>query len=110
MGIDERIIHFLTALDADTIAGVFLRGEVWGYINMERGVRQGRRASGTMFAICCDLIFRWLAERAAHRNDQMRAYADDVAFAILSMRISMPRLALAFSLIEKATGLWLKHK
>eukprot|EP00972_Heterocapsa_arctica_P077373 11411530-Heterocapsa_arctica.AAC.1 len=41
MCIDARIINFFTALYADTLAGIFLRGDVWGYINMQRGVRQG---------------------------------------------------------------------
>eukprot|EP00972_Heterocapsa_arctica_P096653 14258863-Heterocapsa_arctica.AAC.1 len=62
MGIDARIISFFIALYADTLAGIFLRGDVWGFINMQRGVRQGCPASGTIFALCCDPIFRWLAE------------------------------------------------
>eukprot|EP00972_Heterocapsa_arctica_P073426 10845277-Heterocapsa_arctica.AAC.1 len=33
-----------------------------------------------------DLIFRWMAEQAAQRSDQMRAYADDLTFAVLFLK------------------------
>eukprot|EP00972_Heterocapsa_arctica_P021908 3224771-Heterocapsa_arctica.AAC.1 len=64
----------------------------------------------SVLRLCCDPTLRLFAERAAQKSDQVREFADDLAFATLSMEISLPRLALAFVIIEKATGLWLKRK
>ena len=110
MGIDDRILRFFAALYADSSATILLRGRLWFTILMGRGVRQGCPASGCIFALACDLLFRWLAERATGPGAELRAYADDLAFAVRSLLHTLPRLARAFIEIERASGLWLKHR
>ena len=110
MGIDESIWRFFRELYADSAATILLRGRTWFAIIMGRGVRQGCPASGCIFALACDPLFRWLADRAAGPGVEMRAYADDLAFAVQSLTRTLPRLARAFLEVERAAGLWLKHR
>ena len=65
-----------------------------GHFFMARGVRQSRPASGFLFAMAFDPIFRWLQETVIPRNPHnldflqlaQCAYADDLAVAAPSFR------------------------
>ena len=80
---------------------------------MARGVRQGCPASGFLFAMAFDPIFRWLQEAVIPRNpDNLEflqpticAYADDLAVASLSFRGLMSALAPAFRSVDYIAGL-----
>ena len=75
---------------------------------MARGVRQSCPASGFLFAMAFDPIFRWLQESMIPRNpDNLEflqpaqcAYADDLAVASLSIRGLTTALAPAFRSVD----------
>ena len=85
---------------------------------MARGVRQGCPASGLLFAIAFDPIFRWLQESIVPRNvDNLEflqpaqcAYADDLAIAFSSFRELMVVLAPAFRSVDYVAGLNLNFR
>ena len=85
---------------------------------MARGVRQGCLASGFLFALAFDPIFRWLQEAIFPRNpDNLEllqpaqcAYADDLATASSSFRDLMVVLAPAFRSIDCIAGLNLNFR
>ena len=80
---------------------------------MARGVRQDCLASGFLFAMAFDPIFRWLQEMVIPRNPHnleflqpaQCAYADDLAVASLSFRGLMTALAPAFRSVDSIAGL-----
>ena len=80
---------------------------------MARGVRQGCPASGFLFAMAFDPIFRWLQETIIPKNldnlDFLQpaqcAYADDLAVASSSFRELMSALAPAFRSVDYIAGL-----
>ena len=75
---------------------------------MARGVRQDCPASGFLFAMAFDPIFRWLQESIIPRNVDILeflepaqcAYADDLAVASSSFRELMFPMAPAFRSID----------
>ena len=75
---------------------------------MLRGVRQGCPASGVLFALCCDPLFRWLAVKVVGPRGSLRAFADDLAFVTRSLDLILARLGVAFCVIAGAAGLALK--
>ena len=85
---------------------------------MARGVRQGCPASGFLFAMAFDPIFRWLQDVIIPRNlaglDFLQptqcAYADDLAVAAPSFRDLMTALAPAFHSVDHIAGLNLNHR
>ena len=89
-----------------------------GQFLMARGVRQGCPASGLLFAMAFDPIFRWLQESVIPRNvDNLEflqptqcAYADDLAIASSSFRVLMFALAPAFRSIDYIAGLNLNSR
>ena len=80
---------------------------------MARGVRQGCPASGFLFAIAFNPIFRSLPDAIIPRNPDgldflqpaQCAYADDFAVAALSFRDLMTALAPAFHSVDHIGGL-----
>ena len=85
---------------------------------MARGVRQGGPASGFLFAMAFDPIFRRLQESIITRNpDNLEflqpaqcAYADDLAVASSSFRGLMTALAPAFRSVDSIAGLNLNNR
>ena len=85
---------------------------------MARGARQGCPASGFLFAIAFDPIFRWLQESIVPRNvDNLEflqpaqcAYADDLAIAFSSFRELMVVLAPTFRSVDYVAGLNLNFR
>ena len=80
---------------------------------MARGVRQGCPASGFLFAVAFDPIFRCLQDAIIPRNpaglDFLQpvqcAHADDLAVAASSFRDLMTALAPAFHSVDHIAGL-----
>ena len=89
-----------------------------GQFLMARGVRQGCPASGFLFAMAFDPIFRWLQEVVIPRNpDNLEflqptqcAYADDLAVAASSFRGLMTALAPTFRSKDYTAGLHLNYR
>ena len=89
-----------------------IRGSNLVTISYGQGVRQGCPASGFLFAMAFDPIFRWLQEVVIPRNldnlDFLRptqcAYADDLAVASLSFRNLITALAPAFRSVDYSAG------
>ena len=79
-----------------------------GTIFMRGGVRQVCPASGVLFALALDPVTRWLANRVCTGLGTLRAYADDVGLALISIRHALIYLCLAFRIVEELTGLKLK--
>ena len=88
-------------------------GATRGQFLMARGVRQGCPASGFLFAMAFDPIFRWLQEtvmpRNPHKLDFLQsvqcAFADDLAVAASSFRELMTALTRAFHSVDHIAGL-----
>ena len=53
-------------------------------------------------------LFRWLSSTVVGPRGTLRAYADDLAFVLHSLKASLPRLARAFLIIKQACRLTLK--
>ena len=95
-----------------------IRGSNLVTISYGQGVRQGCPASGFLFAMAFDTIFRWLQEVVIPRNldnlDFLRptqcAYADDLAVASLSFRSIMTALAPAFRSVDYIAGFNLNYR
>ena len=85
---------------------------------MARGVRQGWPASGFLFAVAFDPIFRWLQETVIpgdpHNLELLQpvqcAYADDLPVAASSFRGLMSALAPAFHSVDHIAGLNLNYR
>ena len=85
---------------------------------MARGVRQGCPASGFLFAMAFDPIFRWLQDAIIPRNpaglDLLQptqcAYADDLAVADPPFRDLMTAWSPAFHSVDHIAGLNLNHR
>ena len=109
----EFICRFLRRIYYDITTRVELAGMTRGQFFMARGVRQGCPASGFLFAMAFDTIFRWLQDAIIPRNadglDFLQpaqcAYADDLAVAAPSFRDSMTALAPAFQTVDQIAGL-----
>ena len=85
---------------------------------MARGVRQDCPASGFLFAMAFDPIFRWHHGSVIPRNPAdpeflqsvPRAYAEDFAVAASSFRLLMPGLSSALMAVQSIAGLNLNHR
>ena len=85
---------------------------------MARGVIQGCPASGFLFAVAFDPIFRWLQDTIIPKNPadpnflqpSPCAYADDFAVAASSFRLLMTALSPAFVVVDRVAGLNLNHR
>ena len=88
-GLHAFICRFLPSIYKDTITHVEFAGAERGQFLIARGVRQGCPASGFLFAVAFDPIFRWLQESIIPKNPDnldflqpaQSAYADDLAVA-----------------------------
>ena len=88
-GLLDFLCRFLRSIYRDSITHVEFSGAERGQFAMARGVRQDCPASGFLFAMTFDPIFRWLQESIIPRNaDNLEflqpaqcAYADDLAIA-----------------------------
>ena len=86
-GLPGFLCRFLRSIYSDSITHLEVAGADRGQFLMARGVRQGCRASGFLFAVAFDPIFRWLQETIIPRNPDnldflqpaQCAYADDLA-------------------------------
>ena len=107
------LCRFLRSIHKDSITHVELAGAERGQFLMVRGVRQGCPASGFLFAMAFDPIFRWLQETIIPRNPNnldflqsaQCAHADDLAVASSSLRELMSALAPAFRSVDYIAGL-----
>ena len=106
--IAQPLGRFLRNTYRDSSTHVEFAGAERGQFLMPRGVRQDCPASGFLFAMAFDPIFRWLQESIVPRNvDNLEflqpaqcAYADDLAVASSSFRELMFALAPAFRSID----------
>ena len=117
-GLPDFLCRFLRSIYRDSITHVEFAGAERGQFLMARGVRQGCPASGILFAMAFDPIFRWLQETIVPRNiDNLEflqpaqcAYADDLAIVSSSLRELMVALAPAFRSIDYIAGLNLNYR
>ena len=101
-----------------TASHVEFAGAERGQFLMARGVRQGCPASGFLFPMAFDPIFRWLQEAIIPRSPDnldflqpaQCAYADDLAVASSSFRELMYALAPAFRSVDYIAGLSLNYR
>ena len=114
----EFICRFLRRINYDSTTHVEFAGTTRGQFFMARGVRQGCPASGFLFAMAFDPIFRWLQDAIIPRNPDgldflqpaQCAHADDLAVAASSFRDLMTVLAPAFHSVDFFAGLNLNHR
>ena len=111
------ICRFLQSIYVDGNTEVELAGKTRGQFLMTRGVRQGCSASGFLFAMTFDPIFRWLHYLIIPRNpaapDFLQpspcASADDFAVATSSFRSLMAVLSPAIVVVVRVARLNLNH-
>ena len=111
------ICRFLRSIYNDSTTHVEFAGATRGQFLMARVVRQGCPASGFLFAMAFDPIFRWLQEAVIPRNPDdldflqpaQCAYADDTV-AASSFRDLMTALAPAFHSVGHIAGLNLNYR
>ena len=111
-GLPDFLCRFLRSIYRDSITPVEFAGAERGQFMMASGVRQGCPASGFLFTMAVDPIFRWLQESIIPRNvDNLEflqpaqcAHADDLAVASSSFRELMFALAPAFRSIDCIAG------
>ena len=111
------ICRCLRSMYNDSTTHVEFAGATRCQFLMARGVRQGCPASGFLFAVAFDPIFRWLQETVFPRNldnlDFLQpaqcAYGDDFAVAASSFRGLMAALAPAFHSVDHIAGLNLTY-
>ena len=107
-GLPAFLCRFLRNVYRNSITHVEFAGADRGQFLVARGVRQGCPASGFLFVMAFDPIFRWLQETNIPRHtDNLEflqpaqcAYADDLAVASLSFRGLMTALAPAFRSVD----------
>ena len=93
-GLPAFLCRFQRSIYRDSITHVEFAGAEGGEFLRTRRVRQGCPASGFLFAMAFDPIFRWLQESTVPKNpDNLKfmqpaqcAYEDDLAVASLSFR------------------------
>ena len=106
------ICRFLRTISCKSTTEVEFQGQTRGQF------RQGCLASGFLFALAFDPIFRWLHDAIIPRNpadpDFLQpppcAYADDFAVAASSFRSLMTALCPAFVVVEPVARLNLNHR
>ena len=104
---------FLRGIYDDSITSVEHAGVARGQFANMRGVRQSCPASGYLFTMAFDSVYRWLLSAVLppepHRPWFLQrcacAYADDFALAKASLRESLPMVADAFTTIDTVTGM-----
>ena len=112
------ICRFLRSIYNDSITHVEFVGATRRQFPMARGARQGCPASGVLFAMAFDPIFRWLQEAVIPRipdnldflQPVQCAYADDFAVDGSSFRGLMTALAPAFRSMDYTAGLNLNYR
>ena len=112
-GLPDFLCRFLRSIYRGSITHVEFAGADRGQFLVARGVRQGCPASGFLFAMAFDPMFRWLQETIIPKNPdnldflqpEQSAYADDLAVASFSyvLQVGMD-VALSF---PKACGVLL---
>ena len=111
-GLPSFLCRFLRSVERDSTTHAEFAGAERGQFLMARGVRQGRPASGFLFAMAVDPIFRWLQESVipgtpdnlVFLQSAQCAYADDLAVASSSFRGLMTALAPAFRSVDSRAG------
>ena len=114
----EFICRLHRSICNDSTTHVEFAGTTWRQFLLARDVRQGCPASGFLFAMAFDPIFRWLQEADIPRNPDgldflqpvQCAYADDFAVAASSFRGLMTALAPAFHSVDHIAGLNLNYR
>ena len=117
-GLPAFLCRFLRNIYRDSITHVEFAGAKRGQFLMAKEVRQGCPASGFLFAMAFDPIFRWLQETTIPKNPDnldflqpaQCAYADDLAVASSSFRGLMTTLAPAFRSVDCIAGLNLNFR
>ena len=74
-------------------------------IQFARGILQGGNEAGVFFTVCMDPLIKWLQAKCMKQTNVLRAYADDLAFSLLSLYRSLRKILKAFKAIEKAAGI-----
>lgn len=101
MNIPEFIIVFLKFLYDNATADIVYNGKQYDLrITFKRGVRQGGTESGVIFVLVLDPLLRWFKARALRPRDSLKAYADDCGLAVVSLRLSLPRILRGFHVLE----------
>ena len=111
-GLPGFLCRFLRSIYRDSITHVEFAGADREQFLMARVVRQGCPASGFLFTMAFDPIFRWLQETIIPRNpDNLEflqlaqcAYVDDLAVASFSCRGLLSALALALRSVDYIAG------
>ena len=101
----EFICRFLRRIYCDSTTHVEFAGMTRGQFVMARGVRQGCPASGFLFAMAFDPIFRWVRDAVIPRNPAGLDFLQPVPCAYASFRRLMTALAPAFQAVDQIAGL-----
>ena len=113
-GLSSFLCRFLRSIYSDSITRVEFAGAERGQFLMARRVRQGCPASGFLFAMAFDPIFRWLQESIITRNVDSLKFLQPAqcayAVASSSFRELMFALAPAFRSVDCIAGLNLNYR
>ena len=114
----DFMCRFLRTICYDSTTHVEFATMTRGQFHMARGVRQGCPASGVLFAMTFDPIFRWLQNAVIPRSPSglyflqpvQCAYADDFAIVATPFRRLFTALVPAFQAMDSVAGLALNYR
>ena len=110
MSIPVGVRRVLRQLYANCRTTVTLRGLRFTWFYILSGIKQGCPASGTIFSLAIDSVFRFMIHRLPPRIAGFGAYANDISTALRHMQRDLPLLLDIFILVGRATVLHIDVK
>ena len=105
LGLPKEVTNFIAALYDDSRCEIGLAGRKFTGFELSAGIRQGCPLSPLLFALAMDILLRRIARICP--STTTRAFADDTAVAMESLRRDGPRVAKIFKEFGEVSGMHL---
>ncbi|XP_074305913.1 uncharacterized protein LOC141641138 [Silene latifolia] len=121
LGFPERMVTILMQCVSTPSFSIALNGDVFGFFQGKRGLRQGDPLSPLLFTLCLEYLSRVLLVTQKHRSFRFHplckkvglshlCFADDLILFCKGEKGSVELLLHAFSLFSKASGLQMNRE